>query len=101
MATGLNQGYLTEPRTATEVQQNILIEIDGRPALDVLMEDIGPELAADLSQCAGVIFAARPVPEPIPPITRCAIWSASTPSRSGGHRRPVGGWRPDHVLSAR
>ena len=64
MATGLSQGCtpLTEPRIATEVQQNILIEIDGRPALDVLMEDIGPELASDLSQCAGVIFAARPVP---------------------------------------
>jgi small ligand-binding sensory domain FIST len=25
------------------------------------MEDVGPELAADLNKCAGVIFAARPV----------------------------------------
>lgn len=63
MITGLSQGCtpLTAPRIATKVQQNIVIEIDGRPALDVFMEDIGPELAADLNQCAGVIFAARPV----------------------------------------
>lgn len=63
MVTGLSQGCtpLTAPRIATKVQQNIVIEIDGRPALDVFMEDIGPELAADLNQCAGVIFAARPV----------------------------------------
>ena len=63
MATGLSQGCtpLTEPRIAGKVEQNILIEIDGRPALDVFMEDVGPELAADLNKCAGVIFAARPV----------------------------------------
>jgi small ligand-binding sensory domain FIST len=45
----------------TEVQRNILIEIDDRPALDVLKEDIGPDLAGDLTRIGGRIFAGLPI----------------------------------------
>jgi len=64
ISTGLSQGCtpLTEPHTVTRSEDNILIELNGRPALEVFKEDIGPELAADLQRCAGVIFAALPVP---------------------------------------
>lgn len=46
----------------TEAQRNILIEIDQRPALDVLKEDIGPELAGDLTRIGGLVFAGLPIP---------------------------------------
>ena len=36
--------------------------IDGRPALAVFIEDIGPELAQDPRRLGGVIFAGLPVP---------------------------------------
>lgn len=49
-------------RTITASDDNIILEIDGRPALDVFKEDIGPELAADLRQVAGVICAGLPIP---------------------------------------
>ncbi len=39
----------------------MIIKIDGRPALDVFKEDIGIELARDLNQVAGLIFAALPI----------------------------------------
>jgi small ligand-binding sensory domain FIST len=35
--------------------------IDGRPALSVLLEDIGPDLAQDLRRLGGVIFVGLPV----------------------------------------
>jgi small ligand-binding sensory domain FIST len=43
-------------------QENILITLDGRPALDVLYEDIGEILSRDLSRAAGYIFAALSIP---------------------------------------
>jgi len=46
----------------TRCQRNILVELDGRPALDVFSEDIGEVLARDLSRVAGYIFAGLPVP---------------------------------------
>lgn len=62
--TGLSQGCLPiGPRhEITECRQNIAVRLDGRPALDVFMEDIGEELAADLKQTAGHIFAALAIP---------------------------------------
>jgi small ligand-binding sensory domain FIST len=64
VATALSQGCtpLGEAHTVTRAQDNILIELDGRPALDVMVEEIGPELASDLRRIGGVIFAALPVP---------------------------------------
>jgi small ligand-binding sensory domain FIST len=46
----------------TEVDRNILVEIDERRALDVLKEDIGPELAGNLVGIGGLIFAGLPIP---------------------------------------
>ena len=45
----------------TAAEENIIIEIDGQPALDVFKEDIGEILARDLKRVAGYIFAALPV----------------------------------------
>lgn len=63
VATALSQGCtpLGMPRTVTRGKGNILIELDGRPALDAFVEDIGEELASDLRQVGGLIFAAIPV----------------------------------------
>ena len=63
VTTALSQGCtpLGKIRTVTRGQENILIELDGRPALDAFIEDIGEELAADLRGVGGLIFAALPV----------------------------------------
>ena len=63
IATALSQGCspLGPPRTVTRGQGNILIELDGRPALDAFVADIGEDLASDLRQVGGLIFAAIPV----------------------------------------
>ena len=63
IATGLSQGCtpLGQPHTVSAAKGNVLLELDGRPALDVFTEDIGEELASDLHQVGGLIFAALPV----------------------------------------
>ena len=63
VAAALTQGCspIGEIHRITSCEQNILIEIDGKPALDVFKEDIGEILARDLSKVAGYIFAALPV----------------------------------------
>lgn len=62
--TRLTQGVtpIAAPHQVTASQENILMALDGRPALDVLNEDIGEILARDLSRAAGYIFAALTVP---------------------------------------
>lgn len=62
--SGLTQGCtpLDNKHTITRCQRNILVELDGRPALDVFREDIGEALSKDLSKVAGYIFAGLPVP---------------------------------------
>jgi small ligand-binding sensory domain FIST len=62
--SGLTQGCtpLGMKHTITHCQRNILVELDGRPALDVFSEDIGEVLSRDLSRVAGYIFAGLPVP---------------------------------------
>ena len=61
--SGLTQGCspIGPVHTVTDSQQNVLIRIDDRPALDVFKEDIGEVLARDLRRVAGYIFAALPV----------------------------------------
>lgn len=61
--TALTQGCspIGAPHIITEGVENILISLDGKPALDVFKEDIGELLARDLSSVAGYIFAAIPV----------------------------------------
>lgn len=63
VATGLSQGCspIGPVRTVTGARQNVLFEIDGRPALDVFKDDIGEVLARQLAKVAGYIHAAFPV----------------------------------------
>jgi small ligand-binding sensory domain FIST len=62
--SGLTQGCtpMAARHTITRSDGKILAEIDGRPALDVFKEDIGEDLAKDLSQVADYIFLGLPVP---------------------------------------
>lgn len=64
VVTRLTQGVTPiGPRHAvTASHENILSSLDGRPALDVLYEDIGEILARDLSRAAGYIFVALSIP---------------------------------------
>lgn len=63
VATGLSQGCspIGPVRTITACEENVLVEIDGRPALDAFKEDIGDLLARDLRRVAGYIFAGLPI----------------------------------------
>jgi len=46
----------------SSAERNIAITLDGRPALDVLREDVGEVMARDLSRAGNYIFAALSVP---------------------------------------
>ena len=63
VATGLTQGCMPIGRVhrIDEARDNVVMVIDGRPALAVFTEDIGPGLAHDLRRVGGVIFAGLPV----------------------------------------
>lgn len=52
---------LDQQHVITRAERNLLVELDGRPALDVLREDIGEVLAKDLNKIAGYIFAGMPI----------------------------------------
>ncbi|TVQ85636.1 MAG: histidine kinase [Chromatiaceae bacterium] len=62
--TSLSQGCspIGPHRRITEAERNVLVQLDGRPALDVFREDIGEGLARDLSQVSGYIFVGLPIP---------------------------------------
>jgi len=63
VATRLSQGCLPigPRRVITECQRNVLITLDGRPALEVFREDVGESLAHDLDRVGGEIFAGLPI----------------------------------------
>ncbi|MCW5623291.1 MAG: FIST C-terminal domain-containing protein [Burkholderiales bacterium] len=63
VATRLTQGCspVGQVHTVTDCQRNVLIELDGRPALDVLREDASLQSDRDLDRLGGTIFAAMPV----------------------------------------
>ena len=63
VATALSQGCspLGPTRTVTRGKGNVLMELDGGPALDAFVEDIGEDLASDLRRVGGLVFAAIPV----------------------------------------
>ncbi len=63
VVTALTQGCspIGPVREVNSCHANIAIEIDGRPALEVLKEDVGEVLAKDLGRIGGHIFAAFPV----------------------------------------
>lgn len=63
VATRLTQGCspLGAARRITGAQNNIVLELDGRPALEVLREDVGISDNEELSQLGGQIFAGLSV----------------------------------------
>jgi small ligand-binding sensory domain FIST len=64
VATRLTQGCspIGPKHMITLCHRNLVIELDGRPALEVLEEDIGEVLARDLSRVSGYIFVGLPIP---------------------------------------
>ncbi len=64
IATRLTQGCspIGPKRAVTNCQRNVLISLDGKPAFDVFLEDIGEKLAGDLNRIGGHIFAGISVP---------------------------------------
>jgi small ligand-binding sensory domain FIST len=64
VATGLTQGCMPvgPVHRIDEARDNVVMVIDGRPALSVFAEDIGPGLATDLRRVGGLIYAGLPVP---------------------------------------
>jgi small ligand-binding sensory domain FIST len=64
VVTGVTQGcsLIGRRHEVTACEGNLLQQLDGRPALEVFLQDIGPDLADDLNQVGGLIFAALPVP---------------------------------------
>ena len=63
VVTGLTQGCspIGPLREVTQASDNVIKEIDGRPAFEVFKEDIGELLSRDLRRIAGYIFAAFPM----------------------------------------
>ncbi|HZU91452.1 MAG TPA: FIST C-terminal domain-containing protein [Stellaceae bacterium] len=63
VATALTQGCspLGPIHRIDEARDNIVMAIDGRPALAVFCENIGPALAQDLRRVGGLIFAGLPI----------------------------------------
>ena len=63
VATGLSQGCspIGPVHEVTDCQDNIVIALDERPALEVLRDDIGEILARDLKRIGGYIYVAFPV----------------------------------------
>ena len=63
VATGLTQGCMPigPVHRIDEARENVIMAIDGRPALSVFNDDIGPELAKDPRRLGSVIFAGLPV----------------------------------------
>jgi len=63
LVTGMTQGCspIGPIRHVTVGADNIVAEIDGRPALDAFKADIGELLSRDLKKVGGLIFAGLPV----------------------------------------
>ena len=63
IVSGLTQGCspIGPVRRISKAADNVIMEIDERPALEIFKEDIGELLARDLRRVAGYIFAAFPI----------------------------------------
>lgn len=63
VATRLSQGcsVLGPRHQVTECNNNVIVRLDNRPALDVFKEDIGKDLASDLNKVSGLIFVGLPI----------------------------------------
>tara|TARA_A100001037_G_scaffold238075_1_gene217382 strand:- start:473 stop:1630 length:1158 start_codon:yes stop_codon:yes gene_type:complete len=64
VATGLTQGCspIGPAHEITAMVEGLVAELDGRPALEILKEDVGELLTRDLRRLAGYVHAALPVP---------------------------------------
>lgn len=63
VVTGLSQGCspIGPTHTVTECVENVVLGIDGRPALEVLKDDLGALPTRDRHRAAGEVLAAFPV----------------------------------------
>ena len=63
VATALSQScsLIGSKHVVTRAEANVLVELDGRPALEVFREDVGELLARDLRRIEGYIFVALPI----------------------------------------
>jgi small ligand-binding sensory domain FIST len=63
IATRLTQGCtpIGPKHVVTAGQRNVIVSLDGRPALDVFQEDIGEKLGRDLNRIGGIVFAGLPI----------------------------------------
>ncbi len=63
LATGLAQGCIPigASHRITEAVDNVVMRLDGRPALSALKTEAGDIIARDLKRAAGYIHVARPV----------------------------------------
>jgi len=63
VATGLSQGCspIGPAHEITDAEENIVKELDGKPALDVLSAEVGEVLARQLHRVAGYIHVALPI----------------------------------------
>ena len=63
VATGHTQGCtpIAANHVITRCQRNVIMELDGRPALTVFKEDVGDVIAKDLARAAGYIFVGLPI----------------------------------------
>lgn len=85
VATALSQGCspLGPVHRIDEARENIVMTIDGRPALAVFRDDLGAELAGDLRRLAASSSRGCRSPAPIPVTIWCAISSRSIPGAAG------------------
>ena len=64
VVSGLSQGCtpIGPARTVTRSHNNLVVEIDGEPAFDMLCNDLGFNTVARIREAAPWLHAARPVP---------------------------------------
>ncbi len=62
-AVGLSQGCIPigPARIVTESMSNVVVSLDGRPAVEALKEDLGEDQAHDLRRIAGAVHVGLPV----------------------------------------
>jgi small ligand-binding sensory domain FIST len=63
IATRLTQGCspIGPKHAITAAQRNVMVTLDGRPALEVFLEDIGEQLAGEIERIGGHVFAGLPI----------------------------------------
>ena len=64
IATRLTQGCspIGPKHAVTNCQQNIIVTLDGRPALEVFLEDVGESIAGDIERIGGHVFVGIAIP---------------------------------------